>query len=110
MIIHKAISLRPSLDVTFFVPPKDLVDLRAQYMKENKIIQQESSLSDDQLTRMVITKFANEEVFLDYIFSKPVKDNFTIRTFYNEKHQIIEVLSMSEGDGTPYFLHSKKSE
>jgi len=107
MIIHKAISLRPSSDVKFFTPPKDLQDLRAEYMNENKIIQQEMSLSDDQMTRTVVTTFASEDVFLEYIFSKQVKDTFTIRTVYNEQYQIIEVLSMSDGEGNSYFLPSK---
>jgi hypothetical protein len=107
MIIHKAITLRPTLEVNFFISPKDLQDLRAEYIAQGKILKQEMSLSEDQLTRTVVTTFANEEIFLDYIFGKIVKDTFSTRMLYNERHQIVEVLSMSDQNGKPYFLHSK---
>jgi hypothetical protein len=107
MIIHKAITLRPTLEVNFFIPPKDLQDLRADYIAEGKILKQEMTLSEDQLTRTVVTNFVNEEVFLDYIFGKTVKDTFSIRMLYNERNQIVEVLSMSDQNGKPYYLHSR---
>jgi len=106
MIIHKAISLRPSIEVKYFTPPKELQALRAEYMRENKITEQTMSLSDDQLTRTVITIFATEAIFLEYISSDPVRNSFTIRMNHNEKNEIVEVLSMSNNDGNPYYIKS----
>jgi len=106
-ILHKVISLRPTSDVEFFTPPEDLRTLRTEYTASNKIVKQELLMSADQLTRTVVTTFESKEVFLDYIYSKPVRDTFTIRMSYNERHQIVEVISFSDEEGKPFFLHTQ---
>jgi len=106
-ILHKVISVRPTSDVEFFMPPEELRTLRTEYTADKKIIKHEILMSPDQLTRTVTTTFESKEVFLDYVYSKPVRDTFTIRMSYNERHQIVEVISFSDDEGKPFFLHSQ---
>jgi hypothetical protein len=98
------LSVRPNLDVEFFTAPDPIVQLREEYLSSGRICDIQILYSDDRLTRTVLTIFQSEEIFLEYLKKPQLKNMFRIRKNHNETNDIVEIITITDQEGNPYYL------
>lgn len=92
--------VRPREGIEFFIPPEAVRVLRSKYRSEEKITDIKITISDDQLTKTIITTFRSQYDFVEYSESPELVGLSVLRQKYNEKHGIVELLTLFDETGT----------
>lgn len=100
MIIHKIVMVRPREEIEFFIPPESVKVLRSKFKSEEKIIDIKIIISDDQLTKTIITAFRSQDNFREYANSPELNGLSGLRQNYNEQHGIVELSTLFDETGT----------
>jgi hypothetical protein len=92
--------VRPDEEIEFFSPPDPVKLLRKKFLLEKKIIDIKVIISDDQLTKTIITAFESQDAFREYV-ERPELNNLSLsRREYNETNGIVELVNLFDETGT----------
>lgn len=88
MLVHKKISKRLNESTKFFQNSDEFQSMRDEFSSTGKIVSTSRTVSEDKLTKTVITEFKDEEAFLEYINHPATKTNKQLRIKYEKENNI----------------------
>lgn len=92
--------VRPNEEIEFFIPPEPVRLLRRKFKLEEKITDIKIIISEDQLTKTIITSFKSQADFKEYAESPELNGLSILRRQYNEQYGIVELLTLFDETGT----------
>lgn len=84
MILHKKIITRPSAEIDWYEGTEEYNKLMEEFQTSGMVLSLVKTISEDQLTKTVETKFLDEDAFLMWINHPAVKANRKKRISYEK--------------------------
>jgi hypothetical protein len=89
MTIIRKIEIRPTVDIEFFVPNEEFTAIVNQFTNDGKILNVDTTLSEDQLTRTKVITFKGDETFLMWRHHPEVRSYIAKYKKHNFENSII---------------------